>query len=105
MSKSKRITVRLDTELWQQLHWRMIIEGIPMSELIRRDVSAATQAWVPPVPSTSGLSLQWPADPVSRPCVTTPDTGTTVTHTQLVEKTDLSPEVPSVCQPPLKGGL
>ena len=109
--KPYRLTIRFDERTWQRLHYRAAAEGLPVSTLIREDLAAASKRWRPPTPSTSGLSIRWPDDladggeGVSNPCVTPPDTQTSVTHSQPVDQTALTPDTHNVCQPPLKGGL
>ena len=109
--KPYRLTIRFDERTWQRLHYRAAAEGLPVSTLIREDLAAASKRWRPPTPSTSGLSIHWPDDPadggegVSHPCVTPPDTSTSVTHPQPPDQTALTPDTANVCQPPLKGGL
>lgn len=114
--KPYRLTIRFDERTWQRLHYRAAAEGLPVSTLIREDLAAASKRWRPPTPSTSGLSIRWPdeapapapadgGEGVSNPCVTPPDTPTSVTHPQLADPTALTPDTANVCQPPLKGGL
>lgn len=105
--KTRRLTIRLPEDLLARLQYRADVEGLPLSAVLREDLSRANARWRPPAPSTSGLSLTWPEAPqrVSNPCVNPPDTPTPVTHTQPVDPTAVSPDFPNVCQPPLKGGL
>ena len=72
--KTRRLTVRLPEDLLARLHYRANVEGLPLSAILRHDLSQANSRWRPPAPSASGLSLTWPPESVSKPCITPPDT-------------------------------
>ncbi len=77
--KTCRLTIRLPAALLARLQYRANVEGLPLSALLRHDLSRANDRWRPPVSSTSGLTLTWPENPtvtkaVSQPCVIPPDT-------------------------------
>ena len=72
--KTRRLTVRLPEDLLARLHYRADVEGLPLSAILRHDLSRANARWRPPAASTSGLSLTWPEEGVSKPCIIPPDT-------------------------------
>lgn len=69
--KTRRLTVRLPEDLLARLHYRANVEGLPLSAILRHDLSRANARWRPPAASTSGLSLTWPEDTPVTPSPTT----------------------------------
>ena len=100
--KTRRLTVRLPADLLDQLAYRAAVEALPLSAILRADLEQANAAWRPPAPTASGLTIVWPEDRVSDPCVTAPAVTHDVIHPQPVEPAPLTPDTASVCQAPLR---